>query len=73
MFAKKNKDNNVKMVVSKNERGGYSVISKNSYLFKIRKCQYLSFVHPSNFMGVANTLENAISAAKYSLNLCFVD
>ena len=72
-FAKKNKDNNVKMVVSKNERGGYSVISKNSYLFKIRKCQYLSFVHPSNFMGVANTLENAISAAKYSLNLCFVD
>ena len=70
-FIKKDKKANVKLIISKNDRGGYSVTSKDSGLFKIKESKYLSFVHPSQFMGVADSLENAIMGARYSLNPIF--
>ena len=71
IFIKKDKKANVKLIISKNDRGSYSVISKDSDLFKIKESKYLSFVHPSQFMGVADSLENAIMGARYSLNPMF--
>ena len=71
LFIKKDKKANVKLIISKNDRGSYSVISKDSDLFKIKESKYLSFVHPSQFMGVADSLENAIMGARYSLNPMF--
>jgi len=53
----------IKIVITKNERGGYNVISTNTDYLKIKPNQYLNFVHPSKFMGVADTLPNAINAA----------
>ena len=68
IFIKKEKKAKVKLIITKHDRGGYSVTSKDSKLFKIRESKYLSFVHPSQFMGVADSLENAIKGARYSLN-----
>lgn len=62
-------NNAVKIVISKNLRGGYNVSSVDSSQIKITDNQYLSFVHPSKFMGVADTLAYAISAAQKILNI----
>ena len=62
-------ESNVKIVISKNLRGGYNVSSVDSNQTKITGNQYLSFVHPSNFMGVADTLPYAICAAKKILGI----
>lgn len=62
-------NNEVKIVISKNLRGGYNVSSVDSSQIKITNNKYLSFVHPSNFMGVADTLPYAISAAQKILNI----
>ncbi|MBE5731837.1 MAG: MYG1 family protein [Clostridiales bacterium] len=60
---------NVKIVISKNLRGGFNVTSVNSNVLKIVPNRYLSFVHPSGFMGVAKTLRNAKLAAR---NICLI-
>lgn len=57
-------ESDVKIVIGKNLRGGYNVSSVDSNQTKITGNQYLSFVHPSNFMGVADTLPYAICAAQ---------
>jgi len=67
IFIKKDKESSVKMIISKSDRGGYSVTSKDSRYYKVIDSEYLTFVHPSQFMGIANSLENAIKAAKISL------
>lgn len=56
-------NNAVKIVISKNLRGGYNVSSVDSSQIKITDNQYLSFVHPSKFMEFADTLAYVISAA----------
>ena len=58
----------VKIVINKNIRGGYNVTSANEDSVKITQNEYLTFVHPSRFMGVANTLNDAVMAAKKILN-----
>lgn len=67
-----NKEDNekIKLIITKNDRGGYTVVSKDSNLIKVQKSEYLDFVHPSQFMGVAETLDKAIKGAKYSLYFC---
>lgn len=62
-------DTDIKIVISRNLRGGYSVSSVDSEKTKITGNPYLSFVHPSNFMGVADTLLYAIRAAEKILGV----
>ena len=66
-FIKKDGNEKVKFIITKNDRGGYTVTSKDSSIIKVQKSEYFNFVHPSQFMGVAETLDNAIKGAKYSL------
>lgn len=55
---------NAKIVVMPDSRGGYSVLPVNVTLTKIKESPYLCFVHPSGHMGVAETKDEAIRAAK---------
>lgn len=57
-------DQRVKIIINKNPRGGYNVISKDTNIIPIMPNEFFSFVHPSNFMGIANSLHDAISGAK---------
>lgn len=70
LYVKRKEYNYIKLIISKNDRGAYSVTSKNSEEIQIKESEFLTFVHPSGFMGVANTLENAVNAAKISLGVC---
>ena len=63
----KNDKKGLKIVINKNLRGGYNVLSVDSEALKIKPNKYLSFVHPSNFMGVAKTRKKAIKAARVIL------
>lgn len=69
IFIKKEGYEDVKLIIDKSDRGGYSITSKDKDLYQIKDSKYLIFVHPSKFMGVAETLDKAIIGAKYSLNL----
>ena len=69
IFIKKEGYEDVKLIIDKSDRGGYSITSKDKDLYQIKDSKYLTFVHPSKFMGVAETLDKAIIGAKYSLNL----
>ena len=69
IFIKKEGYEDVKLIIDKSDRGGYSITSKDKDLYQIKDSKYLTFVHPSKFMGVAETLDKAITGAKYSLNL----
>ena len=69
IFIKKEGYEEVKLIIDKSERGGYSITSKDKDLYQIKDSKYLTFVHPSKFMGVAETLDEAIIGARYSLNL----
>lgn len=69
IFIKKKGYEDVKLIIDKSDRGGYSITSKDKDLYQIKDSKYLTFVHPSKFMGVAETLDKAIIGAKYSLNL----
>jgi uncharacterized UPF0160 family protein len=60
----KQDNNDVKIVISKNLRGGFNITSVNKSALKITPNRYLSFVHPSGFMGVAKNLRNAKMAAR---------
>lgn len=64
---KSNECNDVKFIITKNLRGKYAVISKDSEKYKVKENEYLSFTHNSGFMGVAETIENAYKAARLSL------
>lgn len=66
---RKNPNSTAKIIIYKSDRGGYNVVSRNQDEVKVQKSDYLSFIHPSQFMGVAQTLQNAILAAKNSLGL----
>ena len=66
-FLKKDRRVNVKLVITKDYRGGYSITSKDSKKIQVQDSEYLTFLHPSGFMGVASTLDNALKAAKFSL------
>ena len=61
-------DDSIKIVISKNLRGGYNVSSVDTTKVKILPNQYLSFVHPANFMGIADTLPLALEAARCILS-----
>ena len=63
------KEKDLKIVISKNLRGGYNLSSVDSNLVKITPNPYLSFVHPSNFMGIADTLPRAVKAAQSILGV----
>ena len=65
---KNNPDTDAKIIISKSKRGGYNVTSKSTDELLIDDNEHLSFVHPSKFMGVAETLENAMLAAKCIIN-----
>lgn len=69
IFIKKEGYEDVKLIIDKSDRGGYSITSKDKDLYQIKDSKHLIFVHPSKFMGVAETLDKAIIGAKYSLNL----
>ncbi len=64
---KKNPTTNARIIIFKSNRGGYNIMSKSIDELKIKKSEYLTFIHPSGFMGVASSLENAILAARQSL------
>lgn len=64
---KKNPDTKAKIIIFKSNRGGYNVVSKSTDEIKIQDSEYLSFVHPSRFMGVADSLNNAILAARQTV------
>ena len=65
---KKDPDTKAKIIIFESNRGGYSVVSKSTDELKIQDSEYLSFLHPSGFMGVADTLSNAVLAAKKTLS-----
>lgn len=57
----------VKFIITKNLRGKYSVVSRDSEKYKVKENEYLLFTHNSGFMGVAETIEDAYKAARLSL------
>ena len=63
VFLKKYPVSNLKIVISKSAREGYSVSSVDEKKLKISSSEYLIFTHHSGFMGIANTLEEAKLAA----------
>lgn len=65
---KQNPETTAKVIICKSNRGGYNVMSKDPAEIAISGVEYLTYLHPSLFMGVAETLENAILAAKSSLS-----
>lgn len=65
----KENENQMKLIINKSNRGGYSVYSKDVDLIKVEGKQYLSYIHPSKFMGIADSLENAVLAAKQSIEI----
>lgn len=64
---KKNPNTKAKIIIFKSNRGRYNVVSKSIDEVEIQDSEYLSFIHPSRFMGVAETLNNAILAAKQTM------
>ena len=66
---KKNPDTKAKIIVFKSNRGGYNIVSKNTEEILIQDSDYLSFVHPSGFMGVAESLDNALMAARQTISM----
>lgn len=66
---KKNPDTKAKIIIFKSNRGGYNVVSKSTDEIEIQDSEYLSFIHPSRFMGVAKTLNNAILAARQTIKM----
>ena len=68
-FVKKNNAETVKFIVSKSDRGGYNVSSVDSSLYRVKDSGHFRFVHPSGFLGVADSLEEAIQGAKCSLGM----
>ena len=63
----RSKNENVKIVISASPRGGYRVTSINEDEIKIQDSEHLSFVHVNRFMGVADTKEKAVLAAKETI------
>ncbi len=55
---------NVYMLVSPNERGGWQIISRDSEIIKIPKHLNQTFLHNSGFIAVYDTKENAVQHAK---------
>ena len=70
---KKNPDTKAKIIIFKSNRGGYNIVSKSTDEVEIQDSEYLLFIHPSRFMGVAETLNNAILAAKQTMQKLAVD
>ena len=64
---KNNPESNAKIIIQKSNRGGYSITTRDVNQFKIKESKYLSFIHPSKFMGTSATLNDAIMAAKYTM------
>lgn len=69
IYLKKQYVPSLKLVICESNRGGYSVTSVNENEIEILDSEYLSFIHPGKFMGMANTYEEAVLAARYTLNL----
>lgn len=63
----RSRNENVKIVISASPRGGYRVTSINEDEIKIQDSEHLSFVHVNRFMGVADTKEKAVLAAKETI------
>ena len=57
----------IKLIIIKSHRGGYKLVSKNAQKLEIRNNPNLKFVHPSKFMGVAETLRDAVLAGFHLL------
>lgn len=62
-------DSGVRIVISKSNRGGYNVFTKDKFKMKIKDSEYLTYRHPSGYMGVAKNLNYAIMAARKTLGL----
>lgn len=58
-----------KIIIFESNRGGYNVVSKSTEELEIKDSKYLRFLHPTHFMGVADSLSDAINAAKDTLLL----
>ena len=69
LYLKKENVPGLKLVICESTRGGYSVTSVNENEIEILDSEYLVFIHPGKFMGMANTYEEAVLAARYTLNL----
>ena len=64
---RKDPETKAKIIIFKSNRGGYNIVSKSTDEIEIQESEYLSFIHPSKFMGVAENLNNAILAAKLTI------
>lgn len=64
---KENPIKGLKIIIEKNIRGGFSLVSIDNKIIKIQKNEYLQFVHPSNFMGITKNKEDAFKAAELIL------
>ncbi len=68
-FVKKDGAETVKFIISKSDRGGYNVSSIDSSLYRVKTSEHFRFVHPSGFLGVADSLEEALKGARLSLGM----
>lgn len=66
---KRNPETKAKIIIFKSDReeGKYNLVSKSTDEVRIKDNEYLTFRHPSGFMGVADSLDHAILAAKLSI------